>query len=266
MTHRMKRLLLLLTLSLLSSSSSTVEAKRPHRERSFLREPISTSLSLTARTTTKRSSSSSVIGRDDLSSPKDQNDPTINNFSSASSSALAVTPGGASATKETKKPPSIYWAVLHNWLYFLSLGFNVINIQFLVREIVDGNAKATPSPRSIALSGKIESVDKLLTFLGVAFLTSLSDTYGRRPLLAWSAVGFALTNLIQARTTSSTSMLYLADFIDGCSSCMLPLCQAYIADVSPPDKLAGNLGIFQGISGKYGRHFATAFHRNLSEP
>ena len=65
---------------------------------------------------------------------------------------------------------------------------------------------------------------------------------------AWSALGFIVTNLIQETTKSSIWMLYLADFVDGCSSCMLPLCQAYIADVSEPHKLAGNLGTFQGLS------------------
>ena len=81
------------------------------------------------------------------------------------------------------KPPSIYWAIFHNWLYFMSLGFNLINIQFLVREIVDGDAKAKPSAKSIALSGKVESVDKLLTFLGIGFLSALSDKLGRKPLM-----------------------------------------------------------------------------------
>lgn len=160
-------------------------------------------------------------------------------------------------TINVKPPPSIYWAVGHNWLYFVSLGFNLINIQFLVREIIDGDAKATPSARSIALSGKVESVDKLLTFLGIGFLASLSDKFGRRPLMIWSALGFALTNIIQATTKNSATMLYLADFVDGCSSCMLPLCQAYIADVSKPEKLAGNLGIFQGLSA--GGAFILAF-------
>jgi len=94
-----------------------------------------------------------------------------------------VSTRGGDAVADDYKPPSIYWAVLHNWLYFLSLGFNLINIQFLVREIVDGDAKAKPSPRSIALSGKVESVDKLLTFLGIGFLSALSDKFGRKPLM-----------------------------------------------------------------------------------
>lgn len=84
---------------------------------------------------------------------------------------------------DAEKTPSIYWAVFHNWMYFLSLGFNLINIQFLVREIIDGDAKASPSAKSIALSGKVESVDKLLTFLGIGFLSALSDKYGRKPLM-----------------------------------------------------------------------------------
>lgn len=160
----------------------------------------------------------------------------------------AVGTRGGDSAADDEKTPSIYWAVLHNWLYFMSLGFNLINIQFLVREIVDGDAKASPSKKSISLSGKVESIDKLLTFLGIGFLSALSDKFGRKPMMAWSALGFMATNLIQAHTKSSIWMLYLADFVDGCSSCMLPLCQAYITDVSDPNKLAVNLGIFQGLS------------------
>jgi hypothetical protein len=99
------------------------------------------------------------------------------------SGKFASTRGGGDSVIGTDKPPSIYWAILHNWLYFLSLGFNAINIQFLAREIVDGDFKASPSAKSISLSGKVESVDKLLTFLGVGFLCALSDKFGRKPLM-----------------------------------------------------------------------------------
>ena len=157
--------------------------------------------------------------------------------------ALSASRGGSS-----NNAPSIYWAVLANWMYFLSLGFNAVNVQFLVREIIDGKGSKTPSSRSIALSGQVESVDKLLTFLGIGFLSALSDKLGRRALMAWSAGGFLITNLLQATTKSSPAMLYLADFVDGCSSCMTPVCQAFIADVSDSSRLAGNLGIFQGLS------------------
>ena len=55
------------------------------------------------------------------------------------------------------RAPSFYWAVLHNWLYFLSLGMNLINVQFLVREVIDGKGAKTASAAAIALSGRVES-------------------------------------------------------------------------------------------------------------
>lgn len=185
--------------------------------------------------------------------------------------------------------PSFYWAVLHNWLYFLSLGFNAVNIPYLIREVVDGPApefvgsdatrRRLPSARSIALSGNVEAVDKILTFGGIAYLSALSDKHGRKPMIVWSSLGFAITNLLQylagrgvnsntsvnananayanSKQWSSTAILYLADFVDGCSSCMGPVCQAYVADCSPPSSLASNLGIFQGVS--IGGAFVLAF-------
>jgi DHA1 family tetracycline resistance protein-like MFS transporter len=154
-------------------------------------------------------------------------------------------------------PPSFYWAVLSNWLYYLSLGMNAVNMAFLVRKIVNEDGSIAPSPAAIALSGKVESADKILTFLGVGLLAALSDVRGRRALMAWSALGFGLTNLIQARTDNSILALYLADVIDGCSSCMSPVCAAYVADCSPNSKRAQNLGIFQGLS--VGCAFVLAF-------
>eukprot|EP00536_Pseudo-nitzschia_multiseries_P006587 jgi/Psemu1/15684/gm1.15684_g len=183
----------------------------------------------------------------------------------------------ATTPAPTPTPPSFRWAILHNWLYFLSLGFNAVNIPYLIREVVDGppadgaattTRRLMPSAKSIALSGNVEAVDKILTFGGIAFLSALSDKYGRKPLIVWSSLGFALTNLLQvlagdvARSStapgwSSTAILYLADFVDGCSSCMGPVCQAYVADCSLPSSLASNLGIFQGIS--IGGAFILAF-------
>jgi len=116
---------------------------------------------------------------------------------------------------------------------------------FLIAQITDGTL--TPSPQSIALGGRVEFVDKILTFLGVGLLCSLSDVKGRTPIMAWSAFGFMLTHLLQA-FAKGPAMLYLADLIDGCSSCMTYICQAYVADCSAPEKRASHLGMFQGLS------------------
>ena len=176
-----------------------------------------------------------------------------------------LSPRGGAKASVAKRPP-IAWAILHNWLYFLSLAFNLLNVPFLIREIVDGKGtnSNSPSPQSIKLSGNVEAVDKLLTFCGVAFLSALSDQHGRKPLIAWSSFGFAFTNLLQVLAgkaptlRTSKILLYVADFVDGISSCMTPVCQAYVADCTVGSaSLASNLGVFQGIS--IGGAFCIAF-------
>ena len=54
--------------------------------------------------------------------------------------------------------------------------------------------------------------------------------------MAWSALGFGLTLLIQGMT-SKTAHLYLADMVDGLSSCMGAVCTSYVADCSAPKKV-----------------------------
>lgn len=144
--------------------------------------------------------------------------------------------------------PSFLWAVLHGWLYMFAIALAAGNLPFLVRTIVNADGSNTPTPASIKLSGDIEAVDKFLTFLGVGFLTALSDVHGRRPLIAWSSLGFGLTCWLQSTCTSSTAVLFLADTIDGISSCMLPITQAYVADVTPASRRVVNLGAFQGLA------------------
>ena len=77
--------------------------------------------------------------------------------------------GASLAKKAASKPPPIYWAILHNWLYFMSLVFNLLNVPFMIREIADGPASKLPTRQSIKLSVNVEAIDKILTFCGVAF-------------------------------------------------------------------------------------------------
>lgn len=202
--------------------------------------------------------------------PKQLEDQLVQTYASPNSNVVLVAEefrGGANKkAAAAPQTPSMFWAVLHSWLYFLSLGFNLLNVPFMIREIVDGPGATSPSSQSIALSGNVEAVDKILTFCGVAFLSFLSDKHGRKPLIAWSAFGFAVTNILQAfagrapTLQASKVLLYLADFVDGISSCMNPVCQAYVADCTLQGSgasLASNLGVFQGLS--IGGAFVVAF-------
>lgn len=144
--------------------------------------------------------------------------------------------------------PSFKWAMLANWMYFLALGLSIPVLARVISTIVNEDGSPNVTPASSVLGGDVEAIDKVCTFLFVGFLGSLSDVVGRKPMMAYSALGFAVTCFLQASTRKSLSLLYVADLVDGMSSCMNTVCQAYVADASAPEERAINLGLFQGVS------------------
>lgn len=89
--------------------------------------------------------------------------------------------------------------------------------------------------------GLILTVYALAQFLFTPVLGSLSDRYGRRPVILISllieALGFALTALAGA-----LSFLLLARFIGGLGSSNLGSAQAVVSDVTPPAGRARGMG------------------------
>ena len=60
-------------------------------------------------------------------------------------SLLLASAGAATAPR----PPAFQWAVLHNWLYFLSLGLSVPNLPRVISSIVNPDGSAGVSPASM---------------------------------------------------------------------------------------------------------------------
>ena len=130
---------------------------------------------------------------------------------------LALSGGGAN------KQVSYAWAVLHNWLYFLSLGLCIPVLPKVIASTVNDDGAAVITSKSARVAGDVEGVDKLLTFLFVGALGACSDGVGRKPLIALSALGYATTVLVQARATK-VAHFFAADAIDGLTSCMNAVC------------------------------------------
>ena len=130
---------------------------------------------------------------------------------------LALSGGGAN------KQVSYAWAVLHNWLYFLSLGLCIPVLPKVIASTVNDDGAAVITSKSARVAGDVEGVDKLLTFLFVGALGACSDGVGRKPLIALSALGYATTVLVQARATK-IAHFFAADAIDGLTSCMNAVC------------------------------------------
>ena len=86
------------------------------------------------------------------------------------------------------------------------------------------------------------SVFALCQLVAAPILGSLSDRYGRRPLLLISQAGTFLGFLIMAQA-SSLWMLYLARVIDGATAGNLSLAQAYISDNTEPKDRARSFAL-----------------------
>lgn len=76
----------------------------------------------------------------------------------------------------------------------------------------------------------------------------LSDRFGRRPILILGLVGSAVSYVVFAYAGSLT-MLFVARILGGFGGSTIPVAEAYIADVTPPERRAGNLGLIGAAFG-----------------
>ncbi|KAJ1453452.1 major facilitator superfamily domain-containing protein [Pelagophyceae sp. CCMP2097] len=169
--------------------------------------------------------------------------------SSALTAVNAPTKGGA----VVEARPSIAWAIGHNWLYFLSLGLCIPVLPRVIASVVNEDGSAVVSALSSRVGGDVEGVDKILTFLCVGALGCVSDRVGRKPLIALSSLGYAATIGLQMSCSRRTGVarLFLADGIDGMTSCMSAICGAYVADAMSGKTTAEQavaVGTLQGLS------------------
>ena len=87
--------------------------------------------------------------------------------------------------------------MLANWMYFLALGLVIPVLGRVISTVVNPDGSPNVSPASSIVGGDVEALDKICTFLFVGFLGALSDVVGRKPLMAYSALGFSLTCYMQ---------------------------------------------------------------------
>jgi DHA1 family tetracycline resistance protein-like MFS transporter len=76
----------------------------------------------------------------------------------------------------------------------------------------------------------------------------LSDRFGRRPVLLVGLVGSAVSYLVFAFAGSITALL-LSRVMAGVGGANVPVAQAYIADITPPEGRAGGMGLIGAAFG-----------------
>src|SRR5882672_657991 len=87
-----------------------------------------------------------------------------------------------------------------------------------------------------------------MQFLFAPILGSLSDRFGRRPVILVSLLGSGLDYFLLA-FAPNLPWFFLGRMISGITGANITAATAYIADISPPEKRAANFGLIGAAFG-----------------
>ncbi|HNK15868.1 MAG TPA: MFS transporter, partial [Nitrospira sp.] len=122
-------------------------------------------------------------------------------------------------------------------LDMLSFGIIIPVLPKLVEEFLGGD-----TPMAAEIYGLMGTAWALMQFVCSPIQGSLSDRFGRRPVVLLSNFGLGLDFILMA-LAPSVSWLFAGRVISGIASSSFSTAGAYIADVTPPDKRASAFGL-----------------------
>jgi DHA1 family tetracycline resistance protein-like MFS transporter len=122
-------------------------------------------------------------------------------------------------------------------LDMLALGMIAPVLPRLIASFMAGNA--TGAAQMLGIFGTVFAV---MQFIFSPVLGSLSDRYGRRPVVLLSNFGLGLDYLLMA-WAPALSWLFLGRIISGLTASSVPTGMAYMTDVTAPEKRAGAFGL-----------------------
>ena len=128
-------------------------------------------------------------------------------------------------------------------LDMLALGIMVPVLPKLIVQFEAGD-----HARAAQITGIFGFAWALMQFLASPVLGSLSDRFGRRPVLLLSSLGLGLDYVLMA-LAPSLPWLFLGRVISGITAATFSTASAYIADITPPEGRAGRFGLLGAAFG-----------------
>ena len=142
-----------------------------------------------------------------------------------------------------KRTPAIGFIFFTLFLDILGIGLIIPVLPKLIEEFTGGSTS-----NAAFYTGILTAVYALMQFICAPILGSLSDKYGRRPVLLLSLFGLGIDYILLA-LAPSLIWFFIGRVIAGVTSASISTATAYIADVSPPEKRAQNFGLIGAAFG-----------------
>lgn len=141
------------------------------------------------------------------------------------------------------RPPAIGFIFVTLVLAIVGMGLLIPVLPQLVVEMRGGDF--TDGSHAY---GVLVGIYALMQFVGSPILGSLSDRFGRRRIILIATAGSAIDYVIMALAPTLT-WLFVARTIAGFTAGVMATANAYIVDVTPPEKRAGAFGLLGAAFG-----------------
>src|ERR1700736_1579785 len=128
-------------------------------------------------------------------------------------------------------------------LDMIALGMIVPVLPKLIEDFFHGN-----TARAVEMGGWFSTVWAAMQFVFSPVLGSLSDRYGRRPIILLSNFGLGLDYIVMALAPTVWGV-FVGRVISGITTASFSTASASIADVAPPEKRAAGYGMLSAAFG-----------------
>ncbi|MFM1998602.1 MAG: hypothetical protein RL204_549 [Bacteroidota bacterium] len=142
-----------------------------------------------------------------------------------------------------KRQPALLFIFITLLIDVIGLGIIIPVLPTLLKEITGEGIDAAAN-----YTGWLMMAFSLMQFVFSPILGSLSDKYGRRPILLLSLFGFGLDYILLAYAPNLI-WLFIGRIIAGIMGASFTTASAYIADISTPEKRAQNFGLIGAAFG-----------------
>ncbi|MES2112853.1 MAG: TCR/Tet family MFS transporter [Bacteroidota bacterium] len=162
-----------------------------------------------------------------------------------------------------KKQAALSFIFATLFIDIMGLAIIIPVIPKLIEKLIHGNVSDASW-----YGGWLTAAYAIMQFLCAPIIGNLSDRFGRRPVLLCSLLGFAIDYSFSA-FAPTIGWLFVGRIIAGITGASFTTANAYIADISEPEKRAANFGMvgvafglgfiigpaLGGLLGKYDIHY-----------